>query len=724
MGACNGKPDTRGEENGDTRQKSGDRKQLYKFPSIPEDEEAKSGAGGESAGEKPTKPVIEKQRSAEQQVKENIQRKALSKKLRVGRNVQGEAFVIEDVIDGFKPKVIPKDAADAAAIRASLHGHFLFSNLTSRQLGVVVDAMELEKIPQGETLIEEGTEGKKFYVVKDGEFDVIVNTFHDGVFDISVGKTVKTLGPKQNFGELALMYDCPRTATIQAKTDAEVWALDRQTFKTCVLVLGEKKNRNQIDTLKAVEVFRNLGTDVLDTISRAMLPQAFAAGKPVITQGEEGSVFYIVESGELECSIDGKFIRTMKTGDFFGERALLTNEPRSATITAKSDVEVLAMEREDFETLLGPLASLSEHMEKVHSDRLRDNENAAVAQAADKTKEEEAAHAEIRRKSFRAIPITDLVIIKDVGRGAFGRVKVVRHKETKELYALKVMQKHVIVRTKNALQVLREKKLLNLVQPHPLIVRLVSSMQDKNCLYLLQEFINGGDLFHRLYNIEGVFPAATAQYYGACVVLMLEKLHSMSILYRDLKPENLLLNAKGVLKMVDFGMAKKVTGRTYTLCGTPEYMAPEVIHSVGHGKGVDYWALGVLIFEMICGDSPFEDPNNNHLNVYKNIELGRLNFPNWLDDRAGIDLVRRLLIKSQTKRLGCLKGGADDVKRHPWFKDLSFEGIMDGTAQPPIVPSMKDDLDISNFYPIDSDNRIISYTRTGKPYEKEWEKEF
>lgn len=286
------------------------------------------------------------------------------------------------------------------------------------------------------------------------------------------------------------------------------------------------------------------------------------------------------------------------------------------------------------------------------------------------------------------------------------------------------MQKDVIVRTKNALQVLREKKLLNLVQPHPLIVELVSSMQDRNCLYLLQEFINGGDLFHRLYNIEGVFPSATARYYAACVTLMLEKLHSMTILYRDLKPENLLLNAQGVLKMVDFGMAKKVIGRTYTLCGTPEYMAPEVIHSVGHSKGVDYWALGVLIFEMICGDSPFEDPNNNHLNVYKNIELGKLNIPHWLEDKNGIDLIRRLLVKSQTKRLGCLKGGANDIKKHAWFETTSFENILNGTAKPPIVPVMKNDLDTSNFYPIDSDNRIVPYVKTGKPYEKEWDKEF
>ena len=153
-------------------------------------------------------------------------------------------------------------------------------------------------------------------------------------------------------------------------------------------------------------------------------------------------------------------------------------------------------------------------------------------------------------------------------------------------------------------------------------------------------------------------------------------------------------------------------------------MAPEVIHSVGHGKGVDYWALGVLVFEMICGDSPFEDPNNNHLNVYRNIEMGKLNFPSWLTDRAGIDLVRRLLIKSQTKRLGCLKGGAQDVMDHPWFKDTSFPQILEGHAQPPIVPKMKDDLDTSNFYPIDSDNRIVPYVRTGKAYEKEWDKEF
>jgi cAMP-dependent protein kinase regulator len=478
MGACNGKPATRSSNPNNpappvatAAANEPEHKQLYKFPSIETDHasgapalpvastaagggsKAPTAAAGGGGGAGPSKA-----KSTDAQVHENIQRKELSKKLRVGRNVQGDQFNVEDLMEDFKPKVLPKGAADAAAIRESLHGHFLFSSLTPKQLEVVVDAMEVERIPAGHILIQEGTEGKKFYVVKEGEFTVLVNTLRaeDGLFSLAQGKEVKTLGVGSNFGELALMYDCPRTATIVAKTAAQVFALDRQTFKTCVLVTGERETRDQIGTLKAVDLFSTLPEEVLDTISRAMLRHKVDAGSAVITEGEEGSVFYIIESGELETTIGGKFIRIMGPGDFFGERALLNNEPRSATVKAKTEGVLLALQRKDFEALLGPLEGLAERMQQVHAIRIKGQSAAATAGAAagghkdgsaggsgsdGGTADGDAAadgagdpHEQALRLSFRAVPISDLVIIKDVGRGAFGRVKVVRHKDTHALY--------------------------------------------------------------------------------------------------------------------------------------------------------------------------------------------------------------------------------------------------------------------------------------------------
>jgi len=242
-----------------------------------------------------------------------------------------------------------------------------------------------------------------------------------------------------------------------------------------------------------------------------------------------------------------------------------------------------------------------------------------------------------------------------------------------------------------------EKKILEEIQ-HPYIVNLLGSQQDDKNLYLLLEYVIGGEFFSHLRK-AGRFPNDTARYYAAQISLVFEHLHSLQILYRDLKPETLLLDKDGNCKVTDFGFAKKVEYRTWTLCGTPEYLAPEIILSKGHGKAVDWWAMGILIYEMLAGYPPFydEDP----LGIYQKILEGKVKFP-WHFDRHSKDLVKKLLTADLTKRLGNLKGGAEDIKKHKWYMagtpPMEWDKLLKKEFQdPPVKPDVKDESDTSNF---------------------------
>ena len=312
----------------------------------------------------------------------------------------------------------------------------------------------------------------------------------------------------------------------------------------------------------------------------------------------------------------------------------------------------------------------------------------------------------------RAINLSDYEMGETLGTGSFGRVKIAKNKKTGEFVAIKIMKKMEILKSKQADHISNEIKILSMIE-HPFVITFEGFTQDDRNLYLALELINGGELFTYLRGV-GRFPVDQARLYIAQIVCIFEYLHNKDIVYRDLKPENILIHKSGYLKLTDFGFAKVIEGRTYTLCGTPEYLAPEIILNKGHGKPVDWWTCGILLYEMIVGIDPFND--DDPMMVYQKILKGKIKFPSGFDSNAK-SLIKHLLDADLTKRYGNLKNGVKDITEHRFFKNFDWEKLLKKELPPPYIPKVKGNNDISNFssYP-DSDNPAQPLKKDEDPF--------
>ncbi|KAJ3346244.1 hypothetical protein HDU83_003277 [Entophlyctis luteolus] len=310
--------------------------------------------------------------------------------------------------------------------------------------------------------------------------------------------------------------------------------------------------------------------------------------------------------------------------------------------------------------------------------------------------------AQISIYDCKSFNIFDFKLIKTVGTGSFGRVHLALHINTSIYVALKVLRKHDVVKLKQVEHTLDEKRILEaLSNGCPFLVHLYGSFMDNEHLYLVMEYIQGGELFTYLRNMDKLDNEA-AKFYAAEVVLAFEYLHSADVVYRDLKPENLLIDTNGHIRVTDFGFAKHLNGLlTHTLCGTPDYLAPEVIQSKGYGKAVDWWALGILIYEMIAGHPPFFD--DDPFRLYEKIVACRLAFPPFMHPLAK-DLIRRLLTPDLSRRYGNLRDGALDIKLHPWFQGIDWDAMWELRVEAPYIPDVHGDHDTSHFDEYEEDN--------------------
>uniref|UniRef100_A0A674CRN3 protein kinase C n=1 Tax=Salmo trutta TaxID=8032 RepID=A0A674CRN3_SALTR len=293
--------------------------------------------------------------------------------------------------------------------------------------------------------------------------------------------------------------------------------------------------------------------------------------------------------------------------------------------------------------------------------------------------------------------LKDFKCVAVLGRGHFGKVLLAEYKSTGEMFAIKALKKGDIVARDEVDSLMCEKRIFETVNSvrHPFLVNLFACFQTQEHVCFVMEYAAGGDLMMHIH--ADVFSEPRAIFYAACVVLGLQFLHEHEIVYRDLKLDNLLLDTEGYVKIADFGLCKEGMGfrdRTSTFCGTPEFLAPEVLTETSYTRAVDWWGLGVLIFEMLVGESPF--PGDDEEEVFDSIVNDEVRYPRFLSTEA-ISVMRRLLRRSPERRLGAGERDAEEVKKHLFFRNMDWNGLLAKKVKPPFVPTIQDSNDVSNF---------------------------
>ena len=461
---------------------------------------------------------------------------------------------------------------------------------------------------------------------------------------------------------------------VVVQLDADVAVLDAAGCDAMTDMIERKDIRR---ALRGVDLLRTLSDTEIEALTLEVSPIVVEVGETIIAAGDSlggaDDAFYIIHRGEFEVrDRENREIIRLHRGDHFGERSLLSKaDSREAdcTCSATATSYLFSIKRAAFERHMGPLR---DHLDR-HDEWL---------------KELEAA---------KGIDIGDLMLLPTLGVGTFGRVRLVEHRETGKAFALKSMSKSRIAKYRQQSHV-RDECLLMRQISHPFCARLIKTYRDELKVHMLLEATLGGELFRYLDTQPGgKFPEDWCRFYAACVVLALEHMHSQGIVYRDLKPENLLLDRDGYIKVVDYGFAKKVSKeKTYTVCGTPDYIAPEIISRRGHDRAVDLWALGVLVYEMVTGLPPFSDEDTPDKQIYDNISNLRYQSPRGATVACN-SLIKALLVKTPGKRLGCGRAGLLELKRHAWFGGLDWKALIRKEIPAPVVPVLEHDKDTRNY---------------------------
>jgi len=588
-----------------------------------------------------------------------------------GKNIR-MAISAETNQKAVKLQKIPKSNEDKDFLSRALEQNQFFRNLKNDQLTKIIDCMEKKKLTANVEIIKEGTDGTYLYVIETGQ--VTINTAKDG--------DVATINEGKIFGELALLYNCRRTASVRTKTDCTVYQLDRRYFQNIVQRTGAQRDLAKYELLKAVPTLKDLPEAKLKKIADCLDEEKFEDGQCIIKQGATGDSFYIISEGQVKVTktkgSEEKEVAQLTKGNFFGELALQSEDKRAANVYASGDTKCFSLDRHAFVNLIGRLDEQAKTESATESISDGEQPQASTAGGLDKAS------------------IQDVRVLKSLGQGGFGDVKLVffqgSDKFEQKPYALKCVQKCRIVQYGQQRHIMDEKNILFQMKS-PFVLTLHKTFKDNKMVYLLTDAYLGGDLW-RLLHARGPFPDTVARFYIACVVEAFAYLHQRGIVYRDLKPENLMLDINGYLRLVDLGFAKRVPlgNKTWTFCGTPEYIPPEVIANTGHTLSADYWSLGILVYELLTRKTPFRAKDD--LTIYENILRGihSVQFSYRVSRKAEM-LIKSLCRQEPSERLGYQKGGVSDIRKHKWFGGFDWEGFHNQRVPAPILPDVRDPME-------------------------------
>jgi len=567
------------------------------------------------------------------------------------------------------------------------------AQMTESAVEQMVSKMYCVDIPVGQPVIQAGSSADAYFVIEEGHLKKFKPDAPEGKFEM--------LARGDSFGQENVLYATrhKHTYVAQALNDlwsnpnatnektrdagrCRCWALERRTFEKIRKRQASRRVDHltqQIQMLKSTRMFEVVGEIDLQVVSGAMIKiQWDRKHAKVCTKGESATHFFIVNEGECEVVDDaGKVLMTYGPGDCFGELGIIKSQKRARTVRVKSSegMTAWALPAQDFKRLLD-----YDEVEKKMRDKISEYKIVPTKAQPNRV---ECKLEELRKHGV-------------MGKGAFGLVTLVEHPETEQFYALKRISKNAVVEKGQQKHIANEKNIMGQLESK-FCIKLFATYQDEKNVYFLLETVMGGELFSLLKQRVRISESA-ASFYTACAVLALDYLHSeLNVIYRDLKPENLLIAPNGYCKLVDYGFAK-VRDNNCTLCGTPQYMAPEVIQNLPQGFAVDWWSVGVLVYEMVYGFVPFE--NDEHMKMYEKI----LRAPLAFEQVKGVkvreetkDLARQLLQKSPHKRLGAGTKGAASIRKHKFFKKINWALMKEQKFNPPGMPSLQSPKDLAYF---------------------------
>jgi cGMP-dependent protein kinase len=685
-------------------------------------------------------------------------------------------FEQSDMVENFKKVDRNLSSTDVNFIKSILKKCSAFNDLLEEDYEEIVPNMFFCQTKAGEYVFQQNDPATCFFIIHDGQCEVEINN-----------NAKRHLEKGDMFGELALLYNAPRSASIKASTETSFWALDKYSFRAVVDRISSQNydsNRNFLDKIKFFDPF---SSQQKNDLASYVIIEKYLPGQAIVNKGDMANSYYVIKEGTVECWDDDKFIRDLQGGDAFGEQALYQSSTRALSVKAKTKTTCLVLSRDiltkvlgaDIETIINKntclwaierneiFAQLSQiqkmkwinsceifklskqqgiadrqHMpwfliivlegkiiygEKVYEkgeifglEFLYPKANRQTI-LQHKLVAEQGKYAQISMKAFLEIVEGDLessirrnsealhkkkdeltknfrdevanlnlehlIFVKKLGEGQFGDVLLVSDPAGTNVYALKVVLKNKIVEHMIERHVVNEKKVLEELN-FPFIMKLFKTFKDDKAVYFLTSFIRGMEMFDMIRQVDLLDNEETRFYIGT-LILTLEYLHGAGIVYRDLKPENMIVDTKGYLNLIDFGTAKKLSnlrGRTQTIIGTPHYMAPETLQGKGYSYAVDVWSLGIIMYEFMCGCVPFGEEEVDPINIYNLIIKSHLEFPSYFvtpENREAMNLIHVLLNRIPEARVG---GDWASLKSHNWFGDLDWDCLFSKEVEAPYIP--------------------------------------